>query len=193
MARDLAPDVIVMDIAMPELNGIDATRQITNQAPGVKVIALSMHSDRRFVAEMLKAGASGYLLKDLRVRRAGHSDPTAMANQILPMLVRRRGGRRRLRTTSQRPGPSKSSRAATEILTAREREVLQLLAEGKSTKQVAAALHVSVKTIETHRRQMMDKLDIDSLAGLIKYCRARRAHLARVVAAPVVRQGISGP
>jgi len=164
MARELSPSVVVMDITMPELNGVEATRQIVADSPGAKVIALSAHSDRRFVSEALKAGAVGYLPKAspfdelttaVRAVAAGkiYLSPR-VANVVIEDYVR--GGT-----------PGKSS--AFTALSPREREVLQLIAEGLATKEVAHRLHVSVKTIETHRARIMDKLSLDSVAELTKY------------------------
>jgi DNA-binding NarL/FixJ family response regulator len=164
LVREHRPDIVVMDIGMPDLNGIEATRQIHAESPNVKIIALSMHSDRRFVAEMLKAGAAGYLLKDSAfedlvrairiVMKKGTYLPPSLAHILIEDYVRQ-------------PAPVDSG--AFSVLSPREREVLQLLAEGKSTKQAAASLHISVKTVETHRQNVMDKLDIHSLAELTKY------------------------
>ena len=164
LARKLLPNVIIMDIGMPEMNGIDATRQILSENKAVKIIALSMHSDRRFVMEMLKAGASGYLLKDSAFEELVGAVHTVMAGQpylsprITDIVVKE----------YLHNVPRNESNVFT-VLTAREREVLQLLAEGKSTKQIAAALNLSVKTVETHRQQMMDKLEIRTVAELTKY------------------------
>jgi DNA-binding NarL/FixJ family response regulator len=164
MASENAPDVAVMDIGMPELNGIEATRRIVGDSPETKVIALSMHADRRFMSEMLKAGASGYLLKDGAFDELADAIRTVMNNKVYlsPRIadVVVEDYVRHL----PKAGPS-----AFAALTSREREVLQLLAEGKATKQAAAALHVSVKTVETHRRQIMEKLDLHSVAELTKY------------------------
>lgn len=167
-ARELTPDVVVMDIGMPELNGLDAARQLIEQMPGVKVVALSMHSDRRYVSEMLAAGAKGYLLKDsafdelTRAIRAASEGRTylspGVADVVLEDYLRRIGG----------DGDS-AAPPAPRGLSSREREVLQLIAEGLSTKQIASHLHLSVKTVETHRRQIMDKLGIFNIAGLIKF------------------------
>jgi len=163
LARELSPDVVIMDVAMPDLNGIGATDQIIAEAPDVKVVALSMHSDRRFVMEMFKAGASGYLLKDCafeelaRAVRAVAAGQTYLSPGIAGVVIK--DYVRRLSETN----------SAFSILTSREHEVLQLLAEGKSTKQIASRLHVSVKTVETHRRHIMEKLDIHSVAELTKY------------------------
>lgn len=164
MARDLRPSVVVMDIAMPDLNGIEATRQIAEDCPDVKVIALSMHSDRRYVARMLQAGASGYLLKDsaieelvraIRAVIAGHTYLSpSVAGSVVDDYV------------NQLTAASADSLAG---LTDREREVLQLMAEGVATKQIASRLHVSVKTVETHRQHIMSKLDIHSVAELTKF------------------------
>lgn len=164
MARKLIPDVVVMDVSMVDLNGIEATLQIHKEQPGIKIIALSMHCDRRFVRGMLEAGASGYLLKDCafeelaRAIKTVVSQKTYLSPEISDIIVK--------------DYLLKSSAGPTTVytaLTAREREVLQLLAEGKSTRQMAELLHVSIKTIETHRRQIMDKLNIHSIAELTKY------------------------
>lgn len=164
MARDLKPDVIVMDITMPELNGIEATRQVLADDSGVRVLALSMHSDKRFVAGVLAAGATGYLLKDcaleelVRAIRAAVANQTYLSPGIAGIVVE--GYMRRL---------PESDHSMLSALTAREREVLQLLAEGKTVKEIASALTVSVKTIETHRHRTMNKLDIHTVAELTKY------------------------
>ena len=164
MAEEFGPDVVVMDVAMPHLNGIEATRRLMSDHPDTKVVALSMHSDRRYVAEALKAGASGYLLKDGAFDELADAIRTVMNNKVYlsPRIadVVVEDYVRHL----PKAGPS-----AFAALTSREREVLQLLAEGKATKQAAAALHVSVKTVETHRRQIMEKLDLHSVAELTKY------------------------
>ncbi len=164
LAQQLSPDVVIMDIAMPDLNGVEATRQIIASSSSVKVIALSMRSDRRFVAEMLKAGASGYLLKDcafedlVRAIRAVIEDQTYLSPGVADVVVEDYIHRL-----------SETDISAFSILSAREREVLQLLAEGGTTNEISLHLHVSVKTIETHRRNIMKKLDIYSMAELTKY------------------------
>jgi DNA-binding NarL/FixJ family response regulator len=168
MCREVSPDIVVMDIGMKELNGIDATRQIIAECPGVRVIALSMHSDRQYVAEMLRAGASGYLVKDsafddlVDAVRAVSAGRIYLARDVTGVVV----GDYVKHLTGTAPMPREGSGRA---LSPREREVLQLTAEGKSTKEIAAALTLSVKTVETHRRQIMEKLGIYNLAGLIKY------------------------
>jgi two-component system, NarL family, response regulator NreC len=163
-AAELRPDVVIMDIGMPGLNGIEATRQIIAENPHVKIIALSMHSDRRFVSGMLEAGAAGYLLKDCAFEELVYALKTISNNQtylspaitgiVIEDYVRQL---------------SSEESSALSVLTAREREVLQLLAEGKTTKQIAVSLHVSAKTIETHRSQIMEKLNIHSVAELTKF------------------------
>jgi len=164
LVRDLLPDVIIMDIAMPNLNGIEATRQIVAKIPSVKVIALSMHSDKRFVVEMLKAGASGYLLKDCAFEELAHAiravrtNRTYLSPKITDIMIK----------DYVRLFP-KTKLSVFSVLTSRQREVLQLLSEGKTTSQIALDLQVSVKTVETYRQQIMDKLDIHSIAELTKY------------------------
>lgn len=164
LARKLLPHIIIMDIGMPEMNGIDATRQIVSENKDVKIVALSMHSDRRFVLEMLKAGASGYLLKDSAFEELVNAVHTVMDGQpylsprITDIIVKE------YLYNLPRNEPSVFT-----ILTVREREVLQHLAEGKSTKQIASTLNLSVKTVETHRQQIMDKLEIRTVAELTKY------------------------
>lgn len=164
LARELQPDIITMEISMPNLNGIEATRQIVHELPDVRVIALSAHWDRRSVCEMLKAGASGYLPKRCAFQElvsAIHnvvSNRTYLSSHISGLVVDEYLHR------SADPGGSAYS-----VLTDREREVLQLIAEGKSTKRIAMELYVSPKTIEWHRSQLMKKLHIESIAELVKY------------------------
>lgn len=163
-ARELEPDVVIVDISMPGLNGIEATRQITADLPAAKVVVLSMHADRRFVREALAAGASAYLLKAsafedvVKAIEAVTADRFFASPEIADVVVE--DYVRHL----NRPGPAPRS-----PLTPREREVLQLLAEGNSTRQIASTLHVSVNTIDTHRRRIMEKLDLHSVAELTKY------------------------
>ena len=164
LARELVPDVIIMDVAMPDLNGIEATRQIIADLPGVKIIALSMHDDRRFVLNMLKAGASGYMLKDCAFKdlakaiRVVMSNKTYLSEEIADIVVKDY-------LASSTPAGS----SAFQLLSPREREVLQLLAEGKTSSQIGESLHISVKTVETHRQQIMVKLKIKTVAELTKY------------------------
>lgn len=164
LVRELSPHVVVMDVSMPDLNGIEAARQIVAQSPHVKVLALSMHSHKRFVEEMLRAGASGYLVKDCAIEELVSAIRAVIANQVY--LSPRVAAPIIEDYVNNFPAAYTS---ASSVLTPREREVLQLLAEGKSTKQVASSLHVSAKTVETHRRQIMRKLGIHSLAELVKY------------------------
>ena len=164
IARELAPDLVIMDISMPNLNGIDATRKIVEEMGDVKVIALSIHSSRHFVAEMLKAGASGYILKEclfdelVEAIKTVLNGGTYLSPKITGVVID--DYVKRLSTQYQPEGT---------VLTEREREVLQFLSEGKSTKQIAMQLHVSAKTIESNRRNIMDKLGINSVAELTKY------------------------
>ncbi|MBT1076696.1 response regulator [Geobacter grbiciae] len=162
-ASELKPDVVVMDLSMPEMNGIEATRRIVEASGDTRVLALSMHYDKRFVVEALAAGAKGYLLKDCASEElvgAIHTvavGETYLSPKIAGLIVG---------DYLNKGAPSPDSAAR---LTPREREVLQLFAEGKSTKEVAFLLSVSNKTIETHRVQIMRKLNIRSVAELTKY------------------------
>ena len=164
LVRELLPNIVIMDITMPGLNGIEATRQITAGFPAVKVIALSIHSKRRFVADMLSAGATGYILKEclfdelVQAIKAVAAGGRYLSPMITDVVVS--DYVKRLSATADSPF---------EALKAREREVLQLVTEGKSTKQIALELHVSTKTIEANRRQIMEKLNIHSVAELTKY------------------------
>lgn len=164
LSKELVPHVVIMDVNMPDLNGIEATRQILHNLPAIKVIALSMHTDRRFVVNMLKAGASGYLLKDCAFEELAHAIRLVMANKtylspgVSDIVIK-----------DYVYGLSTPGSSAFSVLTNREREVLQLMAEGKSTSQIGEYLHISVKTVETHRQQVMHKLGIHSVAELTKY------------------------
>ncbi len=162
LTRELSPTVVVMDIGMPDLNGIEATRQITRESPQVKVIALSMHSSRKYVTEMFKAGASGYLLKNCDFEELADAVRTVAGGKtyISPSISD---------VVIQHVHGSAEEDSAFSVLTRREREVLQLLAEGKTTKQAALRLYISPKTVEAHRLNIMSKLDVDSIALLTKY------------------------
>jgi two-component system response regulator NreC len=163
LVRELLPDILITDISMPNLNGIDATRQIVRDYPKVKVIALSVHSNKAFVADMLKAGASGYVLKEClfdeladainTVVKGGIYLSAKVAGVVVDDYVRHL---------------SSSAQSPLDLLSEREREVLQLIAEGKSTKQIALQLHVTTKAIEANRRKIMEKLDAHSVADLVK-------------------------
>jgi len=163
LVRELLPDAVIMDITMPNLNGVDAARQIVRQFPKVKVIALSIHSNRAFVADMLKAGASGYVLKDCTFDELVEAVQTVvdggvyLSPKIAGVVVS--DYVQRLFRIAESP---------LEALTERERQVLQLIGEGKNTKQIALELHVSTKTIEASRHKIMEKLDAHSVAELVK-------------------------
>lgn len=159
------PDIVVMDVAMPNLNGIEAARQITAKHPATAVVVLSMHSDESYVLRALKAGARGYLLKDsaesdlITSIRTVHAGKSFFSPAISRMLVEdyvRQMQQRGLEDTY-------------ELLTTREREILQLLAEGKSNKDVANLLNLSLYTVETHRGNILQKLNLHSVPELILY------------------------
>lgn len=164
LAGELSPDIIIMDIGMPGLNGIEATRQIAKRSPRVRIIALSMHSAKKFIMEMFKAGASGYLLKDCEYDELAAAVRTVASGKdyISPSI----SGILIETCTTDNPKRKKNAFSA---LTDREREVLQLLTEGKTTKQAAARLGISPKTVEVHRLNIMNKLKIDNMVQLTKY------------------------
>jgi DNA-binding NarL/FixJ family response regulator len=163
LARELLPDIVIMDVTMPGLDGIGATRQIISELPSIKVIALSMYSNKLFVTDMFEAGASGYLLKECASVELEHAISAVLANEIY--LSPKVSG---LVLDGQMKRPLVTQNPAA-VLTKRDCEVLQLLASGKSTKEIALMLDKSVQSIDAYRRQIMDKLDIHSVAGLTKY------------------------
>jgi two-component system NarL family response regulator len=164
LVEELHPDIVVMDIAMPGLNGIEATRQITQRYPMTRLIALSTYSDKRYVLAMLEAGAFGYVVKEsasdelLRAIRAVNRGQKYLSACIAGMVVDSYVKRDFLIEGS-----------ASNRLGSREREVLQLIAEGKSSPQIAAVLHISSSTVEAHRRNIMRKLDLHTIADLTKF------------------------
>ena len=164
LTRDLSPDMVIMDIGMPDLNGIDATQQIIHDLPQVKVIGLSMHSGKKYVIEMLKAGASGYLLKDCALEELIIAINTVAEGKIYlsPSITD-------VVVENYVRNSKKKENSAFSLLSQREREVLQLMAEGKTTKQIGMRLHISPKTVEGHRLRLMEKLNMDSVAQLTKY------------------------
>ncbi len=163
-AQESRPDVVVMDIAMPGMNGIEATRRIVDEMEDIRVLALSMESDRRFVVEVLKAGATGYLLKDTAFAELVTAIHTVAAGEpYLPPRITHM----LLREFMQRIPDTEG--AAYERLTAREREILQLIAEGRNTKEIAFAMKISQKTVENQRHTIMKKLDLYSIAELTKF------------------------
>src|SRR5687768_12675597 len=165
-AEQLKPDVAILDVAMPLLNGIEATRQIARRVPGTRILVLSMHADEAYVAQILQAGATGYLLKDsadvdllqavAAVSQGKSFFSPAIARVMLDDYVRQRGG-------------EKGAVDRYESLSEREREIFQLVAEAKTNKEIAALLNVSPSTVETHRAHIMEKLDLHSAAEIVLY------------------------
>ena len=164
MVRTLTPDVVIMDIGMHDMNGVDATRRIKSDHENVKVIALSMYSDKRYVYHMLDAGAQGYVLKSaaadelIEAVRAVRSGKTYVSRELADCMLER----------SSHPGSAHDGSVYSR-LGAREREVLQLVSEGKTSAETAKEMHISVKTVETHRRNIARKLGLHSTAELTKY------------------------
>jgi two-component system response regulator NreC len=160
----LKPDVVLMDIGMPNLNGFEATRQIKKNLPEVKVLILTMYQDDEYVLQALHSGASGYVLKDVAVEelvtaiRAVNNDQYYLSPSISHTVIDAY-----LRKTE------KGEKEPLELLTAREREIVQLIAEGYTNKEIAAKLFISVKTVDAHRSHIMEKLDIHEVARLVKY------------------------
>lgn len=173
MAKEFSPDIVIMDIGMPNLNGIEATRQLLIDNPRLKVMALSTHSDGTIVAKMLKAGASGYMLKESAFSElmegiaAMIKGKTYLCSRISKVVF-----------SDYVTMLSSPQWSGGDTLTSRENEVLQLVAEGKTSKEISQVLNVSVKTIDSHREHIMEKLSIHNVAGLTKYA---------------VREGITSP
>ena len=160
LAEQLHPDVVVMDVSMPELNGIEATRRLASSAPRARVVALSMHKDSVYVREILRAGARGYLLKD-----SGAADLVAAIRAVA-------SGESYLSPAVSNAVLDDYRRHATnpiDLLTSREREVLQLLAEGKTNKEIAGVLNLSVYTVEAHRGRILEKLNLHSIGELVRF------------------------
>lgn len=167
LAAELTPDIILMDISMAGMDGIEATRQILARNPRIKIIALSMHLDKKKVIDMLNAGASGYLLKDCAFEELVHAVRTVAASidiYLSPMVTEVV-----LKDVVKRPGQETPEQEcpALSVLTPREREILRLLVEGKNTKEIAELLGVTVKTAEFHRTRIMKKLDVRNIAELV--------------------------
>ena len=164
LARELSPDIVIMDISMPGLNGIEATRKLSKAKRSVRVIALSMHNDRKYVTEIFKAGARAYLLKDSAFEELMDAIKAVGCGRYFLSA-----GITSIVLDDYIKGPSRDPKSVYTVLSAREREVLQLLAEGLRTKEISQKLSLSVKTVETHRKKIMEKLGIQSIAGLTRY------------------------
>ncbi len=160
LAEELEPDVVVMDVAMPELNGIEATRRITGASPRTRILALSMYKDSVYVREILRAGARGFLLKD------------AIDRDLLAAVRAVAGGEGYLSPAVSEAVLSDYRRHVTDpldLLSSREREVLQMIAEGKTNKDIATALDLSVYTVDAHRGRIMEKLNLHSVGELVRF------------------------
>lgn len=163
LTEEHRPNLVLMDIAMPELNGLEAASRITKQFPDVSVILLSMHASEEYVSEALKTGAAGYMLKDAAaVELQLALKAVANGESYLSPAVASR-------VVAARAQPAGARATGLGRLTPRQREILQLIAEGNSTKSIARKLELSVKTVETHRAKLMARLDIHDIAGLVRY------------------------
>ena len=164
LVRELSPDIVIMDISMPDINGMDATAEVIRDFPNTKVIALSMHSAKKFVREMFKAGASGYLLKDCEFDELANAIRIVMEGKsyLSPEITD-------VVLDGYVNDETEEQSSVFSILSKRERQVLQLMAEGLTTKQIGLKLHISPKTVEAHRLHVMEKLEIDNVAQLTKY------------------------
>ena len=160
MVRELKPDVAVFDVSMPNLNGVDAARIAIKESPGIKIVLLTVHIENEYVDEALRAGVSGYVLK-----KQATADLIKAIQEVSAGNIYLSPGISRAVMEAFRSGKELAART----LTAREREVLQLIAEGKTTKEIGGVLGISVKTAETHRSRVMDKLEIRDTAGLVRY------------------------
>ena len=164
-AQELSPDVVIMDIAMPILNGLEATRQIKRVLPEVKVLALTMYNDEEYVFQILKSGASGYLIKETAASELINAIRSiSMGNPFFSPTISRK-----IMESYLREDAEKKPKGESDKLTNREKEVLQLIAEGYTNNEIGNLMNISVKTVETHRAHIMSKLDIHDVAGLIKY------------------------
>jgi two-component system, NarL family, response regulator NreC len=164
LAEKLAPDLVIMDVSMPDLNGIEATRQILARNPDMKIIALTIHSDTRYALEMIRAGAKGYILKQCAYEEIKRAVRCVMKGEayLSPGIT----GSLLFALTG--PGPAAES-GAFSTLSPREREVLQLLAEGKTSRDIASYLNISIKTVDTHKMNILHKLGLKTLAELVRY------------------------
>jgi DNA-binding NarL/FixJ family response regulator len=164
LVGSLVVDIVIIDVGMPEMNGIETVRQMKGSFPCLRILALSAHHEHHIIIDMLRAGATGYVLKDSSFDELVAAIHSLMQNRIfISSLVSASLVMEFVKNSAEKTGSAYS------ILTSRELEILQAVAEGKSTKEIAIELSISVKTVETHRQQLMDKLDMHSIAELTKY------------------------
>jgi DNA-binding NarL/FixJ family response regulator len=166
LVTEKKPDIVILDIAMPEMNGVAAARRIFTDHPKVKILALSMHSDHHFVTEMLEAGASGYMLKDSAFGELTNAIRTIISGGL---FISPHIAGNVLEEFARRANPGHPTQRRVTQLSHREKEILQLISEGHSTKEIATKINVSVKTVETHRQHIMQKVGVHNVAALTKY------------------------
>ncbi len=170
MIEKTRPDMVLLDIAIPGLNGIEVAGRIKKDYPSIKVIMLSMHANEEYVYQSLRAGVSGYLLKDSGIEELELAIRSVMKDEIyLSPPISKQVITDYINRTEDRTKATKGSEKVFDVLTSRQREILQLIAEGYTTKEIAKKLNISISTVDTHRTQIMDILDIHNVAGLVRY------------------------
>lgn len=174
LMKEFPPDLLLLDISMPELNGLGVAQRVRQDSPETRIIILSMHNHEEYVLQALRSGASGYLLKDAAPNELEIAINAVMKNEIYlsPAISKHLVGdylRRIENLRGEFDSPISEKLNPYQQLTSRQREILQLIAEGNSTKEIAEKLFISVKTVETHRMQIMERLNIRDIAGLVRY------------------------
>jgi DNA-binding NarL/FixJ family response regulator len=170
LIREKKPDIVLLDISMPGLNGLEITDRVNKEFPKIRIIVLSMHMNEEYVLHAIRVGASGYLLKNSGIEELELAiKSVARGEMYLSPPVSRQVIMDYIKRLNSKAGHKKPQSGLYEILTPRQREILQLIAEGSTTKEIANKLKVSIKTVDTHRTQLMERLDIHDIAGLVRY------------------------
>jgi DNA-binding NarL/FixJ family response regulator len=170
LIKETSPDIVLLDISMPGLNGLEITDRVNKEFPKIRIIILSMHMNEEYVLHAIRVGAAGYLLKNSGIEELELAiKSVARGEMYLSPPVSRQVIMDYIKRFNSKTGHKKSKSELCEILTPRQREILQLIAEGSTTKEIANKLKVSIKTVDTHRTQLMERLDIHDIAGLVRY------------------------